>query len=128
MGHRLSKLKNSLCQNVHGHNFILEVTVKSEKLNQNDMVIDFSDLKRLVNSIIDTWDHGMFLNQNDELVNTKVTEYCKIHYTDNDPTAEVLCKFLFDVCKKKGFLPEGVLVDKISLWETSTSKSEYKEE
>jgi len=59
IGHRLSKHKG-YCKNLHGHNFVVLIGVKSEKLNENDMVIDFSDLKNESNRILDNWDHSTF--------------------------------------------------------------------
>lgn len=122
IGHRLSKIgETNKCSFLHGHNFSLEVRVKSYNLNEKDMVMDFSDLKKLVNEIIDFWDHAMFLNEND---NTPV-ENCNVHRFDGDPTAEVLCRYLFN--EIEGRLPTGIHVDSVSIWETDDSKATYKE-
>ena len=123
MGHRLSNLTKSKCVFVHGHNFKLEITVKSSILNKNDMVMDFSNLKKLVNSIIDTWDHGMFLNKNDDRLMS--SECATIHYIDGDPTAEKLCLFLYN--NIEGILPKNVSIHSVIIWETDDSKATYSE-
>lgn len=52
--HKLNLDYNSPCQKIHGHNWIITVYCQSEKLNQNGMVIDFSDIKKIIH---DTLDH-----------------------------------------------------------------------
>lgn len=123
MGHRLSELEGSRCIKFHGHNFCIEITVKSEVLNKNNMVIDFSKLKDLVNDRIDSWDHGMFLNKNDQSIDSKL---CNLHYTDGDPTAEYLCKYLY--YEISDILPESIKMHSVSIWETDTSKATYQED
>lgn len=123
MGHRLSKLEGSRCVQYHGHNFTLEITVKSNILNKNDMVMDFSKLKELVNNKIDSWDHGMFLNKNDKSIDPKL---CNLHYTDGDPTAEYLTKYLF--YEIRDILPDSIQIHSVSIWETDTSKATYQED
>jgi 6-pyruvoyltetrahydropterin/6-carboxytetrahydropterin synthase len=122
MGHRLSELVGSKCLKIHGHNFNIEITVKSNVLNKNNMVMDFSKLKDLVNDKIDSWDHGMFLNKNDQCVNS---DLCSLHYTDGDPTAEYLCKYLY--YEIIDILPEPIVMHSVSIWETDSSKATYKE-
>jgi 6-pyruvoyltetrahydropterin/6-carboxytetrahydropterin synthase len=65
IGHRLSK-HPGLCSSIHGHNLTILVGVKSPTLNTNDMVIDFSNLKDIVNEVIKVWDHCLLLNECDE--------------------------------------------------------------
>lgn len=100
------------CQRVHGHNYKLQVTVKSEKLNQQGMVIDFSDLKSIVKDIIfKKYDH-MHLND--------VEPFDKLN-----PTAENMTSVFYNMINTR--LPENVKVHSIKIWETSTSFAEYKE-
>lgn len=51
--HSLSLSYPSKCENLHGHNWIVTVYCKSETLNQDGMVIDFSHIKRLVKDRMD---------------------------------------------------------------------------
>ena len=58
------------CKNVHGHSYKLSVTVIGEPITDNSnvkfgMVIDFSDLKKIVKEeIVDLFDHATVFNQN----------------------------------------------------------------
>jgi len=125
MGHRLSKLEGiSRCARIHGHSFSVEVTIKSNKLNEFDMVMDFSKLKILVNNLLESWDHGMCINKNDKSIDPN---FCFINYFDGDPTAENLCKWLYDNFKFENLLPENVKIHSIVIWEAPDSKAEYKE-
>lgn len=47
--HHLDLPYESKCQNVHGHNWIVTVTLQAEELNKNDMVLDFNEIKNIVN-------------------------------------------------------------------------------
>ena len=61
---------DGLCKNIHGHSYVLKVTVIGIPIeDQSDkklgMVIDFGDLKRVVNkNIVDVFDHSVILNKN----------------------------------------------------------------
>jgi 6-pyruvoyltetrahydropterin/6-carboxytetrahydropterin synthase len=50
--HNLCLPYESKCQNRHGHNWIVTVYVEAEEL-QNDMVIDFTELKRRIHDVLD---------------------------------------------------------------------------
>lgn len=123
ISHRLAKHKGR-CFLFHGHNLKIEVMIKSETLNENDMVMDFSELKLLVKSVLDSWDHGLFINKSDKEMIKQLN--CDLHTFDCDPTSEVLCKFLYD--KLNEILIErfsSISVHSISIWETTSSKSIY---
>ena len=51
--HRLNLDYESKCENIHGHNWIITVFCQSEKLNQNGMVADFTDIKKLIHDRLD---------------------------------------------------------------------------
>ena len=69
-GHRIPDHR-SLCRHLHGHRYALEVTVGGEILThdgdpRNGMVLDFSEIKTLMNSeIISQWDHAFLGYKND---------------------------------------------------------------
>lgn len=46
--HRLNLDYESPCSNLHGHNWIIDVTLQSVTLNQNGMIADFSEIKKIV--------------------------------------------------------------------------------
>lgn len=85
--HRLSLPYESKCANFHGHNWIIYVTCQSEKLNENGMVVDFTEIKRIVSQL----DH---VNINDVLNPGSVPA---IFGGEINPTAENIAKWL---CQK----------------------------
>ncbi|MBW1840849.1 MAG: 6-carboxytetrahydropterin synthase QueD [Deltaproteobacteria bacterium] len=58
------KMVAKKCENLHGHNWKIEVCVAGEKLNNAGVLVDFSELKSRVSEIIDRLDHK-FLNELD---------------------------------------------------------------
>ena len=106
--HSLPKHKGK-CKNLHGHSYKLEVTVGSKQLNEKDMVMDFGDLKKIVNKeIIDKLDH-QHLNQ----------------FYDN-PTAENMVIDFFNKINDGLFGFNFVFLDSIRLWETDTCHADWK--
>ena len=74
-GHRIPNHKSS-CKNLHGHRYAIEVTVTGpihddSKSSDFGMVIDFSDVKKIIKDlVIDRWDHAFIVYQDDkEIVN-----------------------------------------------------------
>lgn len=51
--HRLNLSYDSKCSNLHGHNWIITVYCKAEKLNADGMVIDFTEIKRRIHDVLD---------------------------------------------------------------------------
>lgn len=49
--HKLNLPYESKCKNLHGHNWIIFVTCQSETLNENGMVIDFAEIKKIVGQL-----------------------------------------------------------------------------
>ena len=98
-GHRLTKHKGP-CKNLHGHTYKLEVTVGTTSdagyidLDQNDMIIDFKDLKVATREVLEKFDHAMILNKLDVAVIKICEKYnWKFITLHGDPTAEkiVMC-------------------------------------
>jgi 6-pyruvoyltetrahydropterin/6-carboxytetrahydropterin synthase len=119
------------CKNVHGHSYILTVTVigipvsnrSSAKLG---MVMDFGDLKKIIKkNIIDPFDHALLLNSevsNQELQNFG-DPFTNIVLLPYQPTSE---NFLLDFAKKIGaLLPDGVKLHNMRLRETANSYAEW---
>jgi 6-pyruvoyltetrahydropterin/6-carboxytetrahydropterin synthase len=140
-GHMLSKHAER-CRFPHGHTRTIEVVVASEKLDSNDMVLDFKALKLAVGDYIDRLDHAMALNSNDPLLPAlrQVHPESILEFKDTDPTTEVIAKDLFDHIDgvlKAGFLgdstgcatyriePGAVTLERVRVWETPSSWAEY---
>ena len=124
MGHRLSKHPGA-CSNVHGHNITVLVGVKSEELNENDMVIDFHTLKEIVQSVINEWDHCTILNMVDKNDALKCKLFKKINIYNFDPTAERLSEYLYNYINN--LLPGEIQMDYIKFYENENSMAEYTE-
>jgi len=133
IGHRLMKNLN-LCQNIHGHGFRILIGIKAEKLNKDDMVIDFSDVKKMITPLLDEWDHATILNENDEKVLWDLESHSfKIVRVKGDPTSENLCKILyekinerFEEIKIQNNFYINFELDYVTIYETPTSKMTYK--
>ena len=69
-GHRIPNHK-SVCKNLHGHRYAIEVTVKGEIVEETSesdfgMVMDFKDAKNLIKKVIvDEWDHAFIAFEKD---------------------------------------------------------------
>ena len=126
IGHRLSK-HQGLCKNIHGHNLKIEVQVSSPTLNQNDMVMDFSDLKEMVKTYIERLDHCALLNINDK-ENVQYIHNCdyKVQLFPGDPTAEALARYLYqELSDKFEKLPQRIQLDYVHVWENENSMAGY---
>ena len=132
IGHRLSCHKGK-CSNWHGHNFEIIVGLKSETLNSNGMILDFADLKTIVNLVIDKWDHALLLHEDDYV---KIMEQSEIEQVFNkmfriysfpfDPTAENLSKVVFDeINKHLQSSYHDVDIDFVEVWENANSMAKY---
>lgn len=127
MGHRLSCHKGA-CKNFHGHNYKVKICVKSEKLNENGMVIDFGDLKRIVKSFLDMMDHALMINNTDHEIAEKMEKllpFIKIIETPFEPTAENMAKEIFLNVGLKLKKEYGVDVEYVTVYETDTSEATY---
>jgi 6-pyruvoyltetrahydropterin/6-carboxytetrahydropterin synthase len=127
MGHRLSR-HGGACKNIHGHNYAVIVGLKSEQLNDNGMIMDFSNLKHIVNRILDAMDHALMVSNADEEIAKKMGEimpFLKILIVPYEPTAENMSKDIFHRVGK--ILKEmwNVDIDYVTVFETDTSQATY---
>jgi 6-pyruvoyltetrahydropterin/6-carboxytetrahydropterin synthase len=122
---------DGLCKNIHGHTYKLYVTVMGEPINdpqnsKNGMVIDFSDLKRIVkDEIVDKLDHSISVyNKAPQHQLKSLGEMFERHFIfDFQPTCENLVIWIVKKIKPK--LPEGIELKKVVLYETSSSNAEW---
>jgi 6-pyruvoyltetrahydropterin/6-carboxytetrahydropterin synthase len=123
-GHRLLNHKGK-CANLHGHNGVVEVTLKAAKLNSDNMVMDFTELGVKVKTWLDAnLDHKVILAKTDPLaaILDKAGQACFL--TSDSPTAEILARLLFERFTRDLKLP----VDKVAFWETPASMASYSED
>jgi len=119
-GHRVVGHQNK-CNFLHGHRYVLEVTVASESLNNLGMVVDFSDMKNVIkNWIDDNFDHSLILYKSDKPIGEKISDWTgqKIYYMDHNPTAENIALHLKTEILPKLFINTSFSIDKIKLYET----------
>ncbi len=117
------------CRHIHGHSYRLEVTVMGEPIADRNspkygMVIDFSDLKAIVNeNIVNKFDHALIVSEDSELVTELAKAYGNIVVTDFRPTSENLVEYFAMLIR--GELPENVELWSLRLWETASSYAEW---
>ncbi len=130
MAHALRNY-DGLCRNIHGHSYKMDITLAGQPLHdenspKNGMVMDFGDLKRLVNEeVISLLDHALVLNSKTDaqLVEVLKQNYEKIVTVDFQPTTENLLEFI--AAKIQSRLPETVTLTCVRLRETDTSYAEW---
>lgn len=121
-GHRLLNY-NGKCENLHGHNGLVEVTLAAAELNGEKMVMDFTELGRTVKVWLDeNLDHKVILAKADPLAPVLKAQGQACYLTDDNPTAETLARLVFDVAEGRMKLP----VDEVAFWETPTSMAAYR--
>ncbi|RIA11042.1 6-pyruvoyltetrahydropterin/6-carboxytetrahydropterin synthase [Flavobacteriaceae bacterium MAR_2010_72] len=120
------------CKNVHGHSYKLSVTVIGNPIEDTSnvkfgMVIDFSDLKKIVKSeIVDVFDHATVFNKNTphvELAQELEQRGHNVLLVNYQPTSEMM---VIDFAKKiKKHLPQNIQLHSLKLQETETSFAEW---
>lgn len=137
-GHRVPDHK-SKCRHLHGHRARLLVTVSGPILdkpgdNDNGMVMDFSDIKRLmIEEIHDLFDHKLILYKDDPIVES-IGDVLTKHDIESGlilfpmvPTAENLAKYCFEILNRvfiKFFHRLEIYLDSVVLYETPNSFAE----
>jgi len=107
--HRLLDHKGK-CRYIHGHSGKAIVTVFSESLDNEGMVLDFSVLKERMNSVLDEWDHAIILQKDDPLVPLLQTLDQRVFVLPGSPTAENLAHFLYFKLHTMGLNVESVTI------------------
>jgi 6-pyruvoyltetrahydropterin/6-carboxytetrahydropterin synthase len=119
-GHRLMDY-DGVCRHPHGHNAIVEIDIKAERLDDRNMVADFTDIKRVVKGWIDReLDHKMILREDDPLAQALRQLGEPMYLLDSNPTVERIAQLIFDMSREQG-LP----VSRVTVWDTPTSWATY---
>jgi 6-pyruvoyltetrahydropterin/6-carboxytetrahydropterin synthase len=119
-GHRLMDY-GGICRHPHGHNATAEIEVRTDALDERNMVADFGDIKRIVKDWIDReFDHKMILRHDDPLVKPLQQLGEPVYISAANPTVEHIAKLIFDFVKSHGFDVVSVRV-----WETPSSSAMY---
>ena len=111
-GHALRGYRGK-CENVHGHNYRVRVTIAGPQLDSIGLLVDFTELKRVVREIIAGLDH-QFIND-------------LAPFQSVNPSAENLAKYFYDqVSGNVKGLPPGARVTDAIIWETDTAHAQYR--
>ena len=100
------------CENLHGHNWRVEVTVSAKELDKAGLGIDFKLLKKKTNELLDKLDHK-YLNDLEP-------------FREVSPSSENICRYLFEQLSQN-LNNENVHVEKVNVWESDNACASYTE-
>jgi len=111
-GHALRGYRGK-CENPHGHNYKVRVTLAGEELDSLGLLYDFKDLKAVMNEVIDRFDH-QFLNDIEP-------------FRQQNPSAENMARYFYqEIGQRLRAMSDGrILVKRVKLWETDTTTATY---
>jgi 6-pyruvoyltetrahydropterin/6-carboxytetrahydropterin synthase len=120
-GHRLLNYAGK-CRHLHGHNGKAVITLETAALDPLGMVVDFSEIKRVLGKWIDdSLDHRMLLHRDDPII-PELRRHGELFVElDVNPTAENIAKMIFDYA-----VNHGLPVIEVTLWETENSFATYR--
>ena len=120
-GHRLLNYAGK-CRHLHGHNARAVIRLESAGLDDRGMVEDFSRMKQLLRDWLDAdIDHTLLLHKDDPLLPLLRSAGERVSVVDENPTAEVIARMIFDYVRGQGFP-----VVEVELWETDSSVASYR--
>jgi 6-pyruvoyltetrahydropterin/6-carboxytetrahydropterin synthase len=113
-GHYLRNYKGK-CENPHGHNYKVRITLAGESLDKAGLLLDFRDLKQVMRPVVDRIDHQM-LNDLEP-------------FTEINPSAENLARYFYDETNRqmKELTGGRVRVKDCTIYETDTTAATYYE-
>jgi 6-pyruvoyltetrahydropterin/6-carboxytetrahydropterin synthase len=113
-GHYLRNYKGK-CENPHGHNYKIRVTLAGDELDKAGLLLDFKDLREVMRHVIDRLDHQM-INEIEP-------------FTVINPSAENLAKYFYDESntRLKSVTSGRVRVKDVTVFETDTTTARYSE-
>ncbi|HXW18212.1 MAG TPA: 6-carboxytetrahydropterin synthase QueD [Candidatus Acidoferrales bacterium] len=111
-GHALRGYKGK-CENVHGHNYKVRVTLAGKELDSVGLLYDFVHLKQVIQGVIRALDHR-FLN-----------EFAP--FDSINPSAENIARYIYDEASKQMKQPaNGAGISSITVWETDVTAATYR--
>jgi len=109
-GHALRNYRGK-CENVHGHNYRVLVTIQGSQLDSIGLLVDFVEVKKLMGKVVDKLDH-QFINDLPP-------------FTEINPSAENMAKYFYDEIST-GLGESPVRVGEVKIWETDTASATYR--
>jgi 6-pyruvoyltetrahydropterin/6-carboxytetrahydropterin synthase len=111
-GHALRNYKGK-CENVHGHNFKVQVTIEGERLDDTGLLVDFIDVKNLMGAVIERLDH-QFLNE-------------VAPFDVKNPSAENIAEYFHqEMTSGLADTPVPVWIREVKVWETEIQSASYR--
>ena len=110
-GHALRNYRGK-CENVHGHNYRVQVTLRGETLDKTGMLADFTEMKRLLRALSEPLDH-FFIND--------VPPFDQLN-----PTAENMAWYFCQKMQEGLKLEVPVEVAEVKVWETDIQCATYR--
>ena len=111
-GHALRGYKGK-CENVHGHNYKVRVTMQGPELDQVGLLCDFVHLKQVIHAVIQSLDHK-FLNDFPP-------------FNTINPSAENIAKYFYEQANGQMKQPvNGARISCVAIWETDTTAAVYR--
>lgn len=137
MGHRL-KDHAGLCRHIHGHNYKVVVGVRCQKLDNQGMVIDFSDLKKEMETVFKPYDHAFVIENGDPFGDILFSEgvignhallgLWNVRHLHVPPTAENLAKHWFHELDKVIGDYDRMWVEYVDVFESTNTSARYTKE
>lgn len=110
-GHALRNYKGK-CENVHGHNFKVQVRIEGERLDETGLLVDFIDVKNEMRKVIDRLDH-QFLNEIPP-------------FDVKNPSAENIAEYFFEELTAGVRSAVPIRIAEVRLWETDIQSASYR--
>jgi 6-pyruvoyltetrahydropterin/6-carboxytetrahydropterin synthase len=111
-GHALRGYRGK-CENVHGHNYKVRVTLTGPELDSAGLLYDFVHLKKVIRDIIESLDHR-FLND-------------FAPFDTINPSAENIARYIYEQSSKQIVKPaNGASISSITVWETDVTSATYR--
>ena len=115
------------CQNLHGHNYVVEIYVTGQQQDEVGRILDFKQLKNSIKTWLDDhWDHTFVLWDQDAngLAAIRSSEPHRVYELPSNPTAENMAIHLLDVVCPQVLEGSGATAFKVRLWESEETCAE----
>ena len=107
--HMLNEIGGT-CEKLHGHNFVVEISICSIVLSEEGILIDFRILKQWADEILKEFDHK-YLNDIS-------------YFKDTNPSSENIARYIYDRISEK-VKKRNLDVSRVTIWESEDARASY---
>jgi len=107
--HMLNEIGGA-CEKLHGHNFVVEISICSIVLSEEGILIDFRILKQWADEILKEFDHK-YLNDIS-------------YFKDTNPSSENIARYIYDRISEK-VKKRNLDVSRVTIWESEDARASY---